>query len=98
MSSPDTGSSTTPLTPLPPISIILFWFRQADDTMTAIQHDHVTSFLAFFNAIHEKIKWTYETEVNGRINILDLTILRQQDGTLEFDVYRKPTHTNQYIS
>jgi hypothetical protein len=76
----------------------LFWFRQADDTMTAIHRDHVTSFLAFLNAVHEKIKWTYETEKDGRIDMLDLTILRQLDGTLQFDVFRKPTHTNQYIS
>jgi hypothetical protein len=66
--------------------------------MTAIHRDHVTSFLAFLNAVHEKIQWTYETESNGRIDMLDLTILRQQDGTLKFDVFRKPTHTNQYIS
>jgi hypothetical protein len=56
------------------------------------------SFLAFLNAVHEKIKWTYERELNSHIDMLDLTILRQQDGTLEFDVFRKPTHTNQYIS
>jgi hypothetical protein len=82
----------------PPTSIILFWFRQADDTMTAIHRHHVTSFLDFLNSIHEKIKWTHETEVNRRIDMLDLTILRQQDGTLHFDVYRKPTHTNQHIA
>jgi hypothetical protein len=29
--------------------------------------------------------------------MLDLTILRQPDGTMQFDVYRKPTHTDQYI-
>ena len=32
------------------------------------------------------------------MDMLDLTILRQQDGTLQFDVYRKATHTNQYIN
>jgi hypothetical protein len=30
--------------------------------------------------------------------MLDLTILRQPDESLEFDIYRKPTHTNQYIA
>jgi hypothetical protein len=66
--------------------------------MTAIHRDHVASFLAFLNSVHEKIQWTFEKEVDGRIDMLDLTILRQQDGTLELDVFRKPTHTTQYIS
>ena len=29
--------------------------------------------------------------------MLDVEIQRNPDGTLAFDVYRKPTHTNQYI-
>jgi hypothetical protein len=29
--------------------------------------------------------------------MLDLTILRQPDGSMEFNVYRKPTHMDQYI-
>jgi hypothetical protein len=78
-------------------SVILFWFRQADDTMTAIHRDHVASFLEFLNSMHPNIKWTFEREEDGRINMLDLTILRQPDGTMQFDVYRKPTHTDQYI-
>jgi hypothetical protein len=65
--------------------------------MTAIYRDHVASFHTFLNSVHDNIKWTFKGEVDGRINMLDLTIIRQPDGTLEFDVYRKPTHTNQYI-
>ena len=30
--------------------------------------------------------------------MLDVTIIRNSDGSLDFDVYRKPTHTNQYIA
>jgi hypothetical protein len=56
--------------------------------MTAIHRDHVASFLAFLNYIQEKIKWTFETEVDGCIDMLNLTILRQQDGNLKFDVFR----------
>jgi hypothetical protein len=37
----------------PPVSVILFWFCQADDTMTAIYRDHVAPFL---NSVHENIK------------------------------------------
>jgi hypothetical protein len=65
--------------------------------MTAIHHDHVAPFHAFLNSIHANIKWTFETKEGSCINMLDLTILRQPDGSLEFDMYRKPTHTNQYI-
>jgi hypothetical protein len=71
----------------PPVSVILFWFRQADNTMMAIHRDHVATFHAFLNSVHENIKWTFESEVDGRINMLDLTTLRQSDGSLEFDVF-----------
>jgi hypothetical protein len=80
------------------VSVILFWFRQADDTMTAIHRDHVATFHAFLNSVHENIKWTFESKVDGPIDMLDLTILRQPDRSLELDVFRKPTHTNQYIA
>jgi hypothetical protein len=86
----------TPRAPRRP-SVILFWFRQADDTMTAIHRDHVASFLEFLNSVHPNIKWTFEREEDGRINMLDHTILHQPNGTMQFDVYWKPTHTNQYI-
>ena len=36
-------------------------------------------------------------EENGLIHMLDVNIQRNPDGTLSTDVYRKPTHTNQYI-
>merc|ERR1711888_478036 len=29
--------------------------------------------------------------------MLDVDIIRNGNGSLDFDVYRKPTHTNQYI-
>jgi hypothetical protein len=37
-------------------SVILFWFRQADNTMTAIHRDHVASFFKFLNSVHPNIK------------------------------------------
>ena len=49
-------------------------------------------------SIHPDINWTKEVEQEGRIAMLDVSIIRNADGTLDFDVYRKPTHTNQYIS
>jgi hypothetical protein len=31
------------------------------------------------------------------MNFFDLNVLLQPDGSMEFDVYWKPTHTDQYI-
>jgi hypothetical protein len=58
--------------PATPPSVILFWFRQADDTMTAIHRDHVAPFFDYLNSIHPKIQWTFEQEKDGRIDMLEL--------------------------
>ena len=80
-----------------PSDVILFWFRKADDTITAIRNDHIQPFFDFLNSRHPDIKWTMEKEKDKSIPMLDVAIHRKDDGSLEFDVYRKPTHTNQYI-
>ena len=80
-----------------PTDLILFWFRKADDTIIAIHNDHIQPLNTYLDSIHPDIKWTKEVEQNGRIAMLDVTIIHNTDGTLDFDVYRKPTHTNQYI-
>ena len=76
---------------------VLFWLRKADDTLVAIHNDHAEALFTHINSIHQDIKWTKEDEVNNCIHMLDVNIQRQTDGSLSFDVYRKPTHTNQYI-
>ena len=80
-----------------PSDVILFWLRKADDTLVAIHKDHIESLHTYLNSIHADIKWTKEIEKDGRIAMLDVTIIRNPNGSLDFDVYRKPTHTNQYI-
>ena len=81
-----------------PSEIILFWLRKADDTLVAIHNDHIQPLHDYLNSIHPDIKWTKEVEADGKIAMLDVTIIHNQDGSLDFDVYRKPTHTNQYIN
>lgn len=77
---------------LSPSEVILFWFRKADDTIIAIRNDHVDTFHNYLNSIHPDIQWTKEVEQDGRINMLDVTIIHKDDGSLDFDVYWKPTH------
>ena len=80
-----------------PSDVILFWLRKADDTLVAVHKDHIHPLHHYLNSIHPDIKWTIETEQNGRIAMLDVLIIHNPDASLSFDVYRKPTHTNQYI-
>ena len=76
---------------------VLFWFRKADDTLTAIHTDHIDALFTHLNSLHPDIKWTKEVEVNNNIHMLDVDISKNSNSSLSFDVYRKPTHTNQYI-
>ena len=80
-----------------PQDVVLFWFRKADDTITAIRNDHIDPFFTFLNSLDPSIQWTMEREKDGCLPMLDVLVERKGNGSLEFDVYRKPTHTNQYI-
>jgi hypothetical protein len=79
------------------VDVLQCWFQKADDMFTSIDKNHIHPFCAFLNNIHPDIQWTLEIEKERRFNMLDVTIIRDQDGHLEFEVYRKPTHTGQYI-
>ena len=50
------------------------------------------------NSFHENIKFTYELEQDNSISFLDVLITRENYGNMETGVYRKPTHTDVYLS
>ena len=82
----DTGDHNTT-----PEDILQLWLCIADDTLTFIDEDHIKPFHDWLNSIHPDLQWTYKVEKEGRINFLDVTIIHAQDGSLSFEVYRKPT-------
>ena len=50
------------------------------------------------NTLHPKIQFTIEEESDGKLPFLDTLLKRKPDGTISFLVYRKPTHTDQYLN
>ena len=46
--------------------------------------------------LHQNIKFTMEKESNGELVFLD-TLLKRNNGEISVLVYRKPTHTDQYL-
>ncbi|XP_050513525.1 uncharacterized protein LOC126889333 [Diabrotica virgifera virgifera] len=78
---------------------IKFYARYVDDTLIIwngtidILHD----FLDFLNTLHDTIKFTLEIQNDSKsLNFLDLT-LTLRNGTIDFGIYRKPTHTGTVI-
>ena len=52
--------------------------------------------LAHINSINHNIQFTLEREGHV-ISFLDIKIMHNDDGSLSTKIYRKPTHTDQYL-
>lgn len=74
------------------------WKRYVDDVFAIVKRDKLADALNLINSICSHIQFTHEIETNGQIAFLDLLITRDIDGTLSIDIYRKPTHTDRYIT
>ena len=55
-------------------------------------------FFHHVNNLHPQIKFTMEREENGCLPFLDTLIKRNADKSISVSVYRKPTHTDQYLN
>lgn len=74
-----------------------FWGRYIDDTATVIKTDAIDPLTTHLNSLHPSIKFTLEKEENKALPMLDTLTKRQEDGSLKFEVFRKKTHTDQYL-
>ena len=69
-----------------------------DDTFVIQKEIHKQDFLQHINSVDPAIQFTVETnKEDGDIPILDTIVEQEADGTLSITVYRKPTHTDQYL-
>ena len=74
------------------------WKRYVDDTFTILDRGNVDRFLHHLNSQQPTIPFTMETEKESKIAFLDTSVSREPDGRLTTSVYRKPTHTDQYLA
>ena len=74
--------------------------RHVDDVPEIVRKDSVQKLTDHINTIDksESIKFTYEEETEGKLPFLDTLIVKKEDGTVKLLVYRKPTHTDQYLN
>jgi len=76
------------------------WKRYVDDTLEVVKRGTVDKLTEFFNNLDDSgsIKFTYEVKTEGQLPFLDLLLNRTNSGGLKLSVYRKPTHTDQYLN
>ena len=80
--------------PTPPT----LWKRFVDDTFIIIKKSSKESFLQHLNSVDDNIHFTCEEpNEDGSIAFLDMLITPDQNGRLNISVYRKLTHTDQYL-
>ncbi|UYV72158.1 hypothetical protein LAZ67_9001984 [Cordylochernes scorpioides] len=75
---------------------ILMWKRYIDDVLCITEVD-VSIIINFLNSLRPFLKFTYELEENGSLPFLDLQLTRNQNK-IETKIYRKPTHTGNYLN
>ncbi|XP_072028085.1 uncharacterized protein [Amphiura filiformis] len=76
------------------------WKRYVDDILEIVCKDKVNNLTDHLNQADDtdSIKFTFEKEADGKIPFLDTLIVRRDDGSVKLMVYRKATHTDQYLN
>ena len=65
---------------------------------TILKRNDVEDFLNNLNTQQPTIRFTMEAENDNTIPFLDTLVIKDSEGRLTTSVYRKPTHTDQYLS
>ena len=75
-----------------------FWHRFVDDTFVIHKEVNKKDFLQHINNVDPTIKFTVEgNKEDGSIPFFDTTVKPEVGGGPSITVYRKPTHTDQYL-
>ncbi len=76
------------------------WWRYVDDVLESSKKDSTQNLTDHLNAVDStgNIKFTHEEEDQGKILFPDTLMVRKNDGSLKLLLYRKKTHTDQYLN
>ena len=73
------------------------WKRYVDDTFAKLKIIMVEAFLEHLNRQHPRIKFTTEIQKDGKISFLATLVHVLPDRSTKITIYRKATHTDQYL-
>ncbi|CAH8586016.1 unnamed protein product [Dicrocoelium dendriticum] len=75
------------------------YHRYMDDIFVVVdKHVNLEEILDHFNRVHAAVQFTYEKESDNRLPYLDVLLTRRPDGSIQRQVYRKPTWIGQYTN
>jgi hypothetical protein len=73
------------------------WYCYVDDTWVVLRKEETDQFFQHINSIDSNIKFTQEVIQDNQLPFLDCLVKCQPDNSLITTVYRKQTHTDQYL-
>ena len=74
------------------------WWRYVDDTFMVILEGMCDEVFHHINRVDDFLEFTEEPMTEQKtIPFLDTLVLVEEDSSLRVRVYRKPTHTDQYL-
>ena len=65
------------------------WKRYVDDTIAVTKLSSIDHVLSILNSFHQNIEFKYELEQNGKINFLDVMLIRTNDTLQIYYIERK---------
>ena len=74
------------------------WKQYVDDVLATVKKDKTDEILHSINNTTENIRFTKEEEHNNQIAFLDVLLARTNDGTINTQLCRKKTHTDQILN
>ena len=77
---------------------IYFYGRFVDDSYILVNKDKLDLVFNSFNSVNNRINFTCELEKEQKLNFLDILVIKNEDSSITFDIYKKPTFSGRYVN